>query len=282
MKTAYTFTVLRYVHDITTGEFVNVGVALYAPNVKYLGAICTPRYGRLSKVFLDIDGDHFRSLMRFIQARFEEQSDKLRQSVLSFVDTPQRVMEIARSILPPDDSSLQWSEAGGGITDDPSTALEGLYDRMVQRYEEKGKLPSRDDEEVWRHYKRELEVRHVLAHLRPKRIVGGDYDYEFEHARNNNLWHLYEPMSFDLVHAEAIRDKANRWLGRAINLQESPERFKLYLLLGEPRDERLMSAFVKAKNILNKIPVDKDFVAEHEAAEFSDALANDIADHGEP
>jgi len=42
-----------------------------------------------------------------------------------------------------------------------------------------------------------------------------------------------------------------------------------------------MSAFVKAKNILNKIPVDKDFVAEHEAANFSEALASDIAEHGE-
>jgi len=281
MKTTYTFTVLRYVHDITTGEFVNVGVALYAPEVKYLGAICTPRYGRLSKVFLDIDGDHFRSLMRFIQGCFEEQSEKLRQSVLSFIDVPQSVMEIARSILPPDDSSLQWSEAGGGITDDPSTTLEGLYDRMVQRYEEKAKLPSRDDEEVWRHYKRELEVRHVLAHLRPKRIIAKDDDYEFQHARENKLWHLYEPMSFDLLQAYSIVDKANRWLGRGFNLKDSPDRFKLYILLGEPRDERLMSAFAKAKNILNKMPVEKDFVSEHEAADFSEELASDIAEHGE-
>ena len=30
MKTAYTFSVLRYVHDPVTAEFVNIGVALYA------------------------------------------------------------------------------------------------------------------------------------------------------------------------------------------------------------------------------------------------------------
>jgi hypothetical protein len=102
-------------------------------------------------------------LIRFIQARFEEQSEKLRQSVLSFMDVPKSVLEIAQSILPPDDSSLQWSEAGGGITDDPTTTLEAIYDRMVQRYK--------------------------------------DDDYEFQHARKNNLWHLYEPMSFDLLQA---------------------------------------------------------------------------------
>lgn len=33
MKTQYpyTYSVLRYVHDVTSGEFVNVGVVLYSP-----------------------------------------------------------------------------------------------------------------------------------------------------------------------------------------------------------------------------------------------------------
>ena len=30
---SYTYAVLRYVHDVTSGEFVNVGVALYAPQI---------------------------------------------------------------------------------------------------------------------------------------------------------------------------------------------------------------------------------------------------------
>ena len=36
MKTAFTYTVLGYVHGITTGEFVSMGVALYAPEAKYV------------------------------------------------------------------------------------------------------------------------------------------------------------------------------------------------------------------------------------------------------
>lgn len=278
MRTNYTFTVLRYVHDISTGEFANVGVALYAPEVKYLGAICTPHYGRISRIFLDIDAEHFRSLMRFIQARFEEHAEKL-DGVLPFIETPRNVFEIARGILPVDDSSLQWSEPGGGLTEDPSATLEFLYDRMVQRYEHKEKLPSREDEEIWKPFKRELETKHVLVYLRPKRIVGKDYDYEFEHARENKIWHLYEPLSFDLLKADSILDKANRWLGRGVNLKDSPEKFKVYMLLGEPRDGKLKSAFLKAQNILNKMPVKKEFISEHEAADFSRELANEIGKH---
>lgn len=66
MKTAYTFSVLRYVHDPVTAEFVNIGLALYAPTAKYLNAICTSHYQRLSTMFEPIDGEHFRQITRFI------------------------------------------------------------------------------------------------------------------------------------------------------------------------------------------------------------------------
>ena len=36
-KTAYSFVVLRYMHDVFTREFVNVGVLLHAPGVGFLG-----------------------------------------------------------------------------------------------------------------------------------------------------------------------------------------------------------------------------------------------------
>ena len=62
MKTTFTYTVLRYVHDIATGEFVNMGVALCAPEAKYVSAICNSWYGRLSKIFFEVNGDNLRSL----------------------------------------------------------------------------------------------------------------------------------------------------------------------------------------------------------------------------
>jgi hypothetical protein len=94
---------------------VNVGVALYAPEAKYIGCLCNTRYGRLNKMFLNVDGDYFRGLVKYIETRFEEIGDKLR-SELPLHGIPKNIVEIAKSILPQDDSSLQWSEAGGGQT----------------------------------------------------------------------------------------------------------------------------------------------------------------------
>ena len=278
MKTTFTYTVLRYVHDIATGEFVNMGLALYAPEAKYASAICSQRYGRLSKMFLDVNGEHLRSVMRYIQARFEEYSTKL-NGELPLDGRPKSVMEIAMSILPKDDSSLQWSEPNGGFTEDPAATLEQLYTRMVEKYEQRTQLPSRTDDEVWRYYRKALETKQVLARLQAKWIIAKDDEYQFDHAWKNGTWNLYEPVSMDLQDADSIRDKANRWLGRATNLKESDEKFRLFVLLGEPRNDKLRPAYTKALNILNKMPVDKEFVTEQEAPKFSQNLAQEMAEH---
>jgi hypothetical protein len=278
MKTTFTYTVLRYVHDIATGEFVNMGVALYAPEAKYISAICNPRYGRLSKMFLDVNGDHLRSVMRYIQARFEEHAAKF-SSELPLAEKPKSIMEIAHGILPRDDSALQWSEPNGGITEDPAATLDQLYVRLVEKYEQRAQLPSRQDDDVWKLFRKELESKQVLSRMQPKRIIAKDYDHEFDHAWRNGSWNLYQPVSMDLLDSDSILDKANRWLGRATNLKDSTEEFHLWMLIGEPRIEKLRPAYAKALNILNKMPVQKDFISEQEANKFSSELATEMAKH---
>ena len=83
----------------------------------------------------------------------------------------------------------------------------------------------------------------------------------------------------DLLDADSILDKANRWLGRATNLKDSDDQFHLWMLLGEPRNEKLRAAFTKAMNILNKMPVQKAFISEQEAGRFSHNLADEMAKH---
>jgi hypothetical protein len=278
MKTSFTYTVLRYVHDTTTGEFVNVGVALYAPKVRYASALCRTTYGRLSKAFPGIDGESFRGLMRHIQSRFEELGDRYR-SELPLGELPKSALDLAHTILPRDDSSLQWSPAGGGLTEDASATLESLFDRLVMRYDERPPVPTRTDEDVWRKYRRNLESRHVLKHLQPKKIVVEDDEVEFQYAWKNGVWHCLEPLSFDLSSRDSIKRKAHEWLGQIQSVSKTSEPFKLYLLLGEPQEEELRSAFDKAVSILGKVPVEKEIVRERNAGAFSENFALEIQKH---
>ena len=205
---AYTYCVLRYMHDTTSTEFVNVGVVLYAPEARYLSALCRTTYGRLSKVFPGVNAEHFKSLMHYIEARLGEQGVRVVTELP--LTTPSNVLEFAHAILPRDDSSLQWSPAGSGRTDDPAATLEKLFERMVSRYDERPATPVRNDDDVWRHFKRNLEERQVLKHFQPKTIAVQDDEIEFQHAWKNGVWNCLEPLSFDLAAADSIRDKAHR------------------------------------------------------------------------
>jgi hypothetical protein len=273
---AYQFSILRYVHDTVTQEFVNVGVAVYAPGVGFLRTRCTENYARISRMFLKIDGAQYRQIVHYIESQVSAREKRFDCSFQ--FEPPPTLDTVLREILPRDDSAFRFSEVGVGTTGDPRRALDDLYRRHVEQYLA-SERPTRDDEEVWRVFREPLDRKNITPLLRPKRIVAPLFEYEFKRAWRNGVWHLYEPVSFDLVEEYSVLDKANRWLGRGENLSESDEPFRMYLLLGEPRDSTMRSSFRKARSILNKIPVQKEFILESERDAFADELAQEIEEH---
>jgi len=277
MKTKYSFCILRYVHDPVTQEFANIGVALFSKEPRYLDALCALNYGRISRMFAKIDGYRFRQSTRYIQDRIHSIGQDISQG-LPF-EMEMRIETLLGAVLPPDDSSFQFSQPGSGVTDDLDTTLKELFHKFVDRYTYLMETARRDDEEVWRVYREPLEKRQLTFRLEPKRIVAPNYEYEFQHSWKNDVWHLYEPISFDLMEPTSIVDKANRWLGRATTLMESKEKFKIYALLGEPQERNLKTAFVKAQNILHKMPGNPEFIREKEAESFAEELSREIKSH---
>jgi len=274
---AYRYVVLRYVHDTTTGEFINVGVALHAPEARYVGALCRSTYGRLNKVFPGVNGEHFKSLMRYIQGQFEQLGERLHNELE--LESHASVLDIAHAVLPGDDSSLQWSPVGAGRSADPAATLEKLFERMVMRYEERAPRAPRDEDDVWRHFRRTLEAQQLLSYFEPHTIAVSDDELEFKHTWKNGVLHCLEPVSFDLASADSIREKARRWLGRITSVAGSSERFRMYFLVGEPQDEALEDAYESALSILNKVPVEKSIVREPQAAELGKALLAEVEKH---
>ena len=141
MKTPYSFVTLRYVHDVVTGEFANVGVVLYAPEQRLLLARFTGSHERLGAIFLKIDHAHFCALMHYLTIHFEELGEDLRDSLEQ--RPTGEIEQVVRQVLPPDDSSLQWSEPGGGFTENAEETLRHLYSRLVERYVLDSEPPSR-------------------------------------------------------------------------------------------------------------------------------------------
>ncbi len=219
-------------------------------------------------------------ITRYLQDRIEEIGDRLK-SELPFPESPRTIGSLLATVLPPDDSAFQFSTPGGGFTSNPEKTLGSLYQRYVEYYTARTSYPSRTDDEVWKVFRKPLEEQHVIQLLKPKRVVAPDYEYEFERARKNEVWHTYEPVSCDLMEATSIVDKANTWVGRITSLAQSEEKFKPYFLLGEPRETNLHVAFIKAQNILHRMPCNHEFIREAEAEDFAKHLKVEVEKHGE-
>jgi len=277
-KHPYTYTVLRYVHDTSTGEFANVGVVISAPSAKFADAILRPTYGRLSKMFPGMDGEHFRQVIRHLQSRFEEIASQVREE-MDLGQKPTNAQELAFSVIAPDDSSFQWSAMGSGLAADLPVTLESIYQKMVERYDDRQKTESRSDELVWKSFKKRLEERKVLSRLHPKTISVQDDEVTFSHAWKNHQWHCMETLSFDLMQPQSIREKAHSWLGKMTSIKDATEKFRVCYLVGEPQLEGSRRAFEQALNVLHKTPVEHEIIREHEAESFAAEVAKEIAAH---
>ena len=184
----YTYTVLRYVHDTATAEFVNVGVVLHCAKTNTLGAKFRHTHRRLSSAFPDLDAAAFRSAMVAIERTLKIKADSYKSADLFRSDTD--ALAMARSVLPADDSSLQWSPVGSGLTSDPATEIDRLFIRLVGSYDERHEH-RRTDADVWRPVRERLDKAKMASKLQEKVIRGEDDVLEFKHAWKNELLWLF-------------------------------------------------------------------------------------------
>lgn len=278
-KITYTYTVIRYTHDSAAGEMLNIGVLLYAPATRFFGWRLEQRFKRLSKAFAGFDGEQYRRTLRQFEQAVGKLWDNLAGGLPGMFDLPSDVVALAAQAWPDQDLSFRVGPMLAGITENPEQTLEAIFRRMVIEQYERPSVENRTDDEVWSRYYRPFapEVKRVL---REKTVETEDYELKFPHAFKNGHWHLLQPVTLDYTQAGNIQEKASRWLGRAALLRDNADVAKLYLLLGAPRQEGHVRAYVRAKNILNKIPLRHQIVEENEAADFAVYLQEYMKGHG--
>ena len=71
MEGPYTYRILRYVHDIGTAEFINVGVVVALCDAPCVKARFTTECGRVKRTFPSLDAEVFLARMKRLQASFD-------------------------------------------------------------------------------------------------------------------------------------------------------------------------------------------------------------------
>jgi len=274
----YKFSILRYYHDIVSEEFLNIGVVVYFPESHELSFKYTNRLSRVSKSFLDADIDYLRKLLQNIDYRLSDKAIEIKNHNL-FSDKID-LKKIISEILPIEDMTLRFSDVLFGISDDPKKTINYIFERYISKYIDHTIRTSRNDEEIWKVFKRPLENKKILNKLTEHTVITNDYEHKFDHCWKNDMWHINEPISFDLKEGNYILEKANTWLGRATILSGKKD-FKLNFLLGKPQNKKLINSFEKAENILHKMPCKHEFIREDQAESFAEDLAKKILQHEE-
>ena len=132
-KQAYSYTVLRYIHDVVSGEMLNVGVVMHAPVTGFLKVRTRKTVDRLKQAFPDLDDAAFIDAMLAVDRGFATVMKQVGTARLCDAGTDARA--IALNVLPEDDSALQWSPTATGLTVDLDRTFERLYERYVTRYD---------------------------------------------------------------------------------------------------------------------------------------------------
>jgi hypothetical protein len=276
-KEPYSYVVLRYIHDILTGEFVNVGLVMVVPGRPLILTKARKTFGRIKNVFPDLDSESYKRAIEAIERGMKAVDRGLKSE--GMFKSEKTAGDYGRIALPLDDSSLHWSPVGAGLTADPQKTFDQLYHRFVARYD-RAPERRRSDEDVWRPVEAKLKEQGVKVELEPKRIQGNTDVVEFRHAWKNGRWHVYEPLSFDLSDADNIKDKARRWLGHlsAVKLGAT-EDVQVHFIVGRPGRASLVPAYRNAVEILRQVPFDNNVFEEDQLDEFVNQIEDKLRYH---
>ncbi len=273
----YTYTVLRYVHDPRAGEMLNVGVVLHVPAEHRLLVKARSTFGRVKDAFPDLDGDAFKSAMRAVERGIGAVAKELAATTLLAGDLD--AAKLARRALPEDDSALQWSAVGSGVTGDVEATLERLFERLVRHNDDRASR-RRVDDEIWRPIRERLAARHVHVPFEPKVVEGALDSITFKHAWKNGLWHVYEPVSLDMADRDGIMDKTRRWLGHLAAVRDaSADPLKLHFILGAPQDVTLRPAYDRAVALFRKADLNPEVVEEGDIDNLVDRIEDEVRAH---
>lgn len=275
----YSYVVLRYVHDVVTGEFINAGVLMHFQETGTVKIKVRSSVGRIKHAFPDLDRNAFLTAVRGTERAARKLATSLKSGDLFSEDD--NASSLAHRIFAEDDSSQQWSPMAGGITDDPDKAFERVFRRFVSKYDMKAQH-RRSDDDVWRPVRQMLDDRNVPVQFDEKTIVGTTDEIVFKHAWKNGAWHAYEAISFDLADADGIKDKARRWRGHLEAVSDGAEPdLKLYLVVGAPANNSLNPAYQNAIKILGDSAFSPEIYEETEISSLVTRIEDEVRSHSD-
>jgi hypothetical protein len=277
----YEFQILRYYHDVVTNEFLNVGIVFFVPEENYISSKTIENANRISAIFHGVDS---RFVLKSIHGISNWLNEKAPELLSSFEKTNYSTLSsLTKKVLPPNDSSIKFSETISGVTANPERTFEDLYDRFIKRYESHHESKSRNDQDAWSEYKQYFEYYKINDKIQKPdiKIKTKSDEFEFDHAWKNGVWNLFKPVSFDLSDEINIKEKIYKFAGMTEELLTSESKFNLNYLALSPKleSDHNLTQLINQKLNRHSKKINVKIIFENEASNFVKQLTEEINTH---
>jgi len=272
---------LRYYPDLTTGEFLNVGIALVCPDAGWWDLRVLTQMRRVSRLFPTAQVESVSRVLSHVVDRISAYKRKQGPSVeLAFA--PGEPFALVKQIVGETIGALRWSEGDviEGVTEHPESELNRLFETMIHAgrrsrggEDELGRpatatTVARDELTALMRF--EFQARDVWRRLQPVTIESYT-PHTFRYAYQNGHLHVFEPISLLARTPERVFSKGETWRGRLDRLTDyaSSRRFSFYALIQLPEGEELRERAEAAVKMI-----------EHANVDVTTFTANRVADLG--
>jgi hypothetical protein len=128
----YEYQILRYRHDVATGEFANIGLVYFDPQTRFLRARMIKSVKRLEQFFGEVSTDYLLNLLNSVEQAFNELGEQLQSGTI--IKKYKSVEQVTSSILPTSDNALFFSNSFKGFEFDHNHSFASIYNRTIGQY----------------------------------------------------------------------------------------------------------------------------------------------------
>jgi len=272
----YQYQILRYRHDLVTGEFINIGVVVYSFEDKFLKAQVISKYSRITTFFAGAHGKSILKAAKQFCSAIATQSRFLNELIAA----PQELGQITSSILKTDDSSLILSEVQKGIDIDFERSLTELYRILVKKWQVEPEEVADSDSDIWRSKYKQYFDAYGLTNRMTTYEIDTQYDtFNFDKAWKNEVWHCYQPLSFNLKSPDSIKNKVYKWSGKIREISSLGEKLDLTFLTALPSKHQDLTAFINETLHGESDIISVNIIYDNNAEAFARQLVQDMNAH---
>jgi len=271
------YQVLAYQPYAFCGEWVAVGVLVYAQHERELEFVRAPRFSRAKEMFPNADVDavrdiylpHISRLIRLQRAGLPSLGE------LSFVQSPEQLVSLTKKVILGTDNALVWRPEQHLRGPNIDWIIEHLEHMLFDQHQA-ATAQNPSDDQIWRHRFKPTVTEEVAHFTSDLDIPYKERVFHFDYGYQNGSLHLVDPTSFILSHPASITRKLDRRYGKYAQLAKAfPEKqYHVYVPAALPEVQRHRTLIRETlEQELRSDNLAVDVYEEHEVAQLKVDLA---------